>query len=144
MNISNSSILTLTYIGKMCCTQSLSCVQLFVTPRTAARQATLSRQEYWTGLPSSPPGDRPNSGIEPASLMFTCIGRRVLYHQCYLGSPNTFQIHPLLPMAKFHSFLLWNSIPFYLYIYTHTHTHTYIYTPYLFYLFIHCVFCFVI
>ena len=33
--------------------KSLSCVQLFVTPRTVARQAPLSmqfsRQEYWSG-----------------------------------------------------------------------------------------------
>ena len=26
-----------------------------------------SRQEYWSGLPSSPPGDLPNPGIEPRS-----------------------------------------------------------------------------
>jgi len=41
------------------CAQSLSCVQLFVTPRTAARQAPLSmefsRQEYWSGLPLPTP-----------------------------------------------------------------------------------------
>ena len=27
----------------------------------------LSRQEFWSGLPFSPPGDLPNPGIEPAS-----------------------------------------------------------------------------
>ena len=27
-----------------------------------------SRQEYWSGLPCSHPGDLPNLGIEPASL----------------------------------------------------------------------------
>ena len=27
-----------------------------------------SRQEYWSGLPYSPPGDPPNPGIEPTSL----------------------------------------------------------------------------
>ena len=27
-----------------------------------------SRQEYWSGLPSPPPGDLPNGGIEPTSL----------------------------------------------------------------------------
>ena len=53
------------------CVQSLSCVQLFVTPWTAACQASLlmrfSRQEYWSGLPCPPPGDLPNRGIEPRS-----------------------------------------------------------------------------
>ena len=28
-----------------------------------------SRQEYWNGLPSPPPGDLPNPGIKPTSLM---------------------------------------------------------------------------
>ena len=40
---------------------------------TAARQAPLSvrvsRQEHWTGLPWPPPGELPNAGIKPASLM---------------------------------------------------------------------------
>ena len=49
----------------------LSHVQLFVTPWTVALQAPLSlefsRQEYWSGLPCSPPGDLPNPGIKPGS-----------------------------------------------------------------------------
>ena len=48
-------------------------VQLFATLRTIARQTPLSmgfsRQEYWSGLPCPPPGDLPNAGIEPASLV---------------------------------------------------------------------------
>ena len=51
--------------------QSLSCVQLFATPWTAACQAPLSlvfsRQEYWSGLPFPSPGDPPTPGIEPTS-----------------------------------------------------------------------------
>ena len=50
----------------------LSRVQFFVTPWTVACQAPLSmeisRQEYWNGLPFSPPGDLPHPGIELASL----------------------------------------------------------------------------
>ena len=45
-----------------------SCVRLFATPWTVARQAPLSigfcRQEYWSGLPFPPPGDLPNPGTE--------------------------------------------------------------------------------
>ena len=41
------------------------------TPWSVTSQAPLSmefsRQEYWTGLPFSPPGDLPNPGIEPVS-----------------------------------------------------------------------------
>ena len=58
--------------------QSLSCVRLFVTPWTVAHQAPLSvfpRQEYWSGLPFSPPGYLPDPGIEPVSLMsLTLVG----------------------------------------------------------------------
>ena len=49
-----------------------SCIQHFATPWTVARQAPLSmgfpRQEYWSGLPCSPPGDLSDPGIEPMSL----------------------------------------------------------------------------
>ena len=48
--------------------QLLTCVQLFVTPWTAAHQAPLSmgfsRLEYRSGLPFPPPGDLPSPGIE--------------------------------------------------------------------------------
>ena len=48
-------------------------VQPSVTPWTVARQAPLSsgssRQEHWSELPCPPPGDLPNPGIEPMSLM---------------------------------------------------------------------------
>ena len=51
--------------------QSLSRVQLLVTPWTVARQAPLSmrvpRQEYWSGLPFPSPGDLPEPGIKPES-----------------------------------------------------------------------------
>jgi len=50
-----------------------SCVQRFVTPCTVAHQAPLfvgfSRQEYWSWLPFSSPGDLSNPQIEPASLV---------------------------------------------------------------------------
>ena len=51
--------------------QSLSHVQLFVTPRTVACQTPLptrfSRQDYRSGLPCPSPRDLPDPGIEPRS-----------------------------------------------------------------------------
>ena len=51
----------------------LSLVQLFATPWTLAHQAPLSmgfsRQEHWSGPPFPSPGDLPDPGIEPASLV---------------------------------------------------------------------------
>ena len=48
-----------------------SCIRLFATLWTLARQAPLSmgfsRQEYCSGLPWPPPGELPNPGITPAS-----------------------------------------------------------------------------
>ena len=51
--------------------KSLSCVWLFMTPRTVGYEAPLSmgfsRQECWSGLPFPSPGDLPNPGIQPGS-----------------------------------------------------------------------------
>ena len=50
---------------------ALSRVQLFVAPWAVACQTPLSmefsRQGYWGGLSRSPPGDLPNTEIEPVS-----------------------------------------------------------------------------
>ena len=55
----------------------LSRVQFFLTPWTVALQAPLSmgfsRQEYWSGLPSPPPGDLPDPGIESESPASTAL-----------------------------------------------------------------------
>ena len=49
----------------------LSVVSDSLTPWTVAHQASLSmvfsRQEYWSGLPFSTPGNFPDPGIEPVS-----------------------------------------------------------------------------
>ena len=65
----------------------LSCVQL-CNPVDLAHPAPLSmvffRQEYWSGLPFSSPGDLPDPGMEPMCLVSTCFSRHIPYH---LGSP---------------------------------------------------------
>ena len=57
---------------RACVLNQYSRVRLFGTLWTGVHQALLSigfsRQEYWSGLPCPPPGDLPDSGIEPASL----------------------------------------------------------------------------
>ena len=62
-------ILAACSIAKVC--------SLFVTPWTVAHQALLSmgfsRQEYWSGLPFSSPGDLADPGIEPVSLSFPAL-----------------------------------------------------------------------
>ena len=60
--------------------ESLSCVHLFATPWTAARQAPLSlgfsRQESWSGVPFPSPGDLPNPGTKPASPVAASLAGR--------------------------------------------------------------------
>ena len=60
---------------------SLSCIQLFETLWTVAHQVPLSvefpRQEYWSGLPFPLPGDLPNPGNEPTSLMSPTLAGRL-------------------------------------------------------------------
>ena len=76
----------------MCtCVLSHSVCPALFDPRTVARQVPLSmgfsRQEHWSGLPRPPPGDLPDPGTEPASLMSLALAG-ILYHQRHLGSPE--------------------------------------------------------
>ena len=56
-----------------CVLSHFSHVHLFETLWTIAHQAPssmgFSRHEYWNGLACLPPGDLPDTGIEPGSLM---------------------------------------------------------------------------
>ena len=92
--LAEKSISALILIQLLCarvCPQSLSRVQLFVTPWTVARQAFLSlgfsRQEFWSGVPFPPPGDLPTQWLNAHHL-------RLLHWQaessslCHLGSPS--------------------------------------------------------
>ena len=60
--------------------KSLSRVWLFAPPWTVAHEAPLTmgfpRQIYWSGLPFPSPGDLPDPGIEPMSLMFPAFSGR--------------------------------------------------------------------
>ena len=63
--------------------QSLSCIQLFVTPWTVACQSPRSmgfpKQKYWSGLPFPSPGDLPDPVIEPVeSLPLSYLGSQYM------------------------------------------------------------------
>ena len=84
-----STMLTNIYSLYCVCVQSLSCVQLFMTLWTIARQVSLSRgfsrQEYWSGLPFSPSRGSSNPGMEPSpsspALPADCLP---LHHHIYI------------------------------------------------------------
>ena len=71
---------TFLHLNKTCVYQSLSPVQLFVTPQTEAHQDSLSieffRQEYWSRLPFPSPGDLTNPGIQPKPLTSPALADR--------------------------------------------------------------------
>ena len=99
MAIVNSAVVN------MCTLSPFSHVWLFVILWTVAHQASLSmgfyRQEYWSGLPCSPPGDLPDPGTGPVSLTSpalaggffttraTCCCCSVASHVWLFGTPWT-------------------------------------------------------
>ena len=75
---------------------------------TVACQALLSmgfsKQEHWSGLPCLPPGDLPDPGIEPLSLMSPALagGLFTTSATCYTLHTNSFSVPssskaPLVP-----------------------------------------------
>ena len=88
------------YLVECVCAQSLGHVLLFVTPWTVAHQAPLSVgffcQEYWSGLPFLPPGDHPDSGIEPESLALQ-VDSLPLSHCGSLLIYSKFKSYPFSP-----------------------------------------------
>ena len=75
--------------------QSLRHAQVFEILWTMAFQVPLStgfsRQEYWSGLPYPPPGNLPNPGIKPVSLMSLVLAGGFLT----TGSPGKSLFHAL-------------------------------------------------
>ena len=76
----------------VCVLNPLSCVWRFLTLWTIACQSPLSmgfsRQEYWCGLPCSPPGDLPDLEIEPLSPMSPALAGRFFTTSATWDHPN--------------------------------------------------------
>ena len=70
----------------------------FITLWTAAHQAPLpmgfSRQEYWSGLPCTPPRDLPNPGIESLFLVSPALAGR------FCTTSATWEVHPVSKTQK--------------------------------------------
>ena len=89
--------------------KSLSHVQFFVTPWTVVCQAPLSmeffRQEYWSRLPFSTPGDLPQTGIKPSSPAFPARAGRFSTTEPH-GNPSVSHVSTL-----YRSLLKWYTNP---------------------------------
>ena len=71
----------------------------------------LSRQEYWSELPFSLPGDLSYLGIKPASS------------KCHALKADSFMLEPLGKPHKI--YIIYMCIHIYTHTHTHTHTHMY-------------------
>ena len=68
-----------------------------------------SRQEYWSGLPGPPPGDLPDPGIKPTSLMSPVLAGEFFPTRATWEAPNIFthvlknilkDIHYIISMTR--------------------------------------------
>ena len=75
--------------------KALGCVWLLVTSWTVTHQAPLSigfsRWEYWSGLPCPSPGDLPDLGIEPMSLISPALASRFFIISATWKAPTSSQ-----------------------------------------------------
>ena len=80
----------------VCVLVTQSCLILCDPVNCVAHQAALSmdfsRKEYWSGLPCPSPGDLPQPGIKPTSLIFPVwAGRLFTTSATWEALPNMFQ-----------------------------------------------------
>ena len=59
-----------------CFSRVLFCMTLWTVVSQAPLSMGFSRKEYWSGLPCPSPGDLPDPGIEPTSLMSPALAGR--------------------------------------------------------------------
>ena len=59
-----------------------------------------SRQEYWSGLPFSSPGDLPNLGIKPASPVSLALAGGFFTTSATLEAPYDGYINVLIKLTK--------------------------------------------
>ena len=110
----NSPVLIILYVCHFCLVTQF--VWLFATTWTVAHQATLfvgfPRQEYWSVLPFSSPGDLPDPGIEPSSSalageFFTTEppGKPLCLYTVLLKNPTLFSSDLCLFYSHFESII---------------------------------------
>ena len=83
------------------CAKLLQSCPTFGDP-TAPLSMGFSRQEYYSGLPGPPPGDLPNPGIQPASLMSPALA------DVFFTTSSTWEASGILVFKylEYHRFLL--------------------------------------
>ena len=93
----------------MCECQVTSVMSDSITVWTIAHKAPLSvgfaMQEYWSGLPCPPPGDLPDSGMEPSFLLLLYCRQIIIESPGKLSRSSckslSFHPSPTLTLPKF-------------------------------------------
>ena len=101
-------------LGKYACMRSrFRRVKLFAT-RQAPLSMGFSRQEYWSGLPCSPPGDLPNPGIKPTSLSSPALASSAAWEAPWkveiLFNPERVNSKEIIQANDIHRCILYNLI----------------------------------
>ena len=96
-------------IMHLCVLKLLQSCPTFCNPTDYTRKAPasmgFSRLEYWSGLPCPPPGDPPDPGIEPTSLLFPALTggfftTRATWEVPYIGTGKFYFIQTYLPLPQ--------------------------------------------
>ena len=82
------------------------CATLWTVARPAPLSMGFSRQEYWSGSPGPPPGDLPDSGIEPASLLSPALAGEFFTTSFTWEAPSTHLEVPYFAPGFTHSLLI--------------------------------------
>ena len=78
----------------------LSLCNLWAVARQVPLSMGLSRQEYWNGLPCPPPGDLPDPGIKPMSLVSLALAGRLFITSATWEAPGgKKKKHPKAPAS---------------------------------------------
>ena len=99
----------------VCVLSSFSRVWLFAILWTAAHQTSLSmdfsRQEYWSGLPRPSPGDLPDPGIKPSSLMSPALAGRCFTTSATWEAQSALSLITGNPFGAWHMWVLEDDLP---------------------------------
>ena len=83
-------------------------VTLWTVVLHAPQSMGFSRQEYWSGLPYPPPGDLPDPGIKPVSLISPALAGRFI-------TTSAIWEAPFIPRSVLNALLALTTFSCYLY-----------------------------
>ena len=87
------SLAAFQYIGGAVTSAVSDCAILWTVAHQAPLSKGFSRQQYWSGLPYPPPGDLPDPGIEPMSLISPALAGKFFTISATWEAPSYIWFH---------------------------------------------------